>query len=109
MVDSEEKRKLIAHYREPLVDRWVVARSVAGLLIVTFIAVVGAIFAEPDEINNPSVRATPDGKESARNRTPQKRAHNRKTPKAARTPPKSARNGSRRVADPLAPRARIEA
>jgi len=61
MVDSEEKRKLIAHYREPLVDRWVVARSVAGLLIVTFIAVVGAIFAEPDEINNPSVRATPDG------------------------------------------------
>ena len=58
MVDSEEKRKLIAHYRDPLAERWVVARSVAGLLIVTFIAVVGAIYAEPDEINNARVRAT---------------------------------------------------
>ena len=46
MVDSAEKRKLIAHYREPLAERWVVARSVAGLLILTFIAVVGAIYAD---------------------------------------------------------------
>jgi hypothetical protein len=60
MVDSEEKRKLIAHYRDPLAERWLVARSVAGLLIVTSIAVVGAIYAEPDEINNAGVRATPD-------------------------------------------------
>jgi len=60
MVDSEEKRKLIVHYRDPLAERWIVARSVAGLLIVTVIAVVGAVYAEPDEINNARVRATPD-------------------------------------------------
>ena len=60
MVDSEEKRKLIAHYRDLFAERGVVARSVVGLLIVTFIAVVGAIYAEPDEINNARVRETPD-------------------------------------------------
>ena len=60
MVDSEGKRKLIARYGDPLAERRVVASSVAGLLIVTFIAVVGVIYAEPDEINNARVRATPD-------------------------------------------------
>jgi hypothetical protein len=63
MVGSEEKRRLIDAYGESFHDRRPVAKSVAGLLIVAFIAVVGASYGERDQTNS---GATPDAKVSGK-------------------------------------------
>lgn len=57
MVGSEEKRRLIDAYGDPLGHRWPVAKAVAGLLIVALISVLGAIYGEREEVN---AGATPD-------------------------------------------------
>jgi len=60
MVGSEEKRRLIADYRDALEERRAVARSAAGLTIVALVAAVGVIDAVPGEMDAAKVRANPD-------------------------------------------------
>lgn len=55
MVNSEQKRKLIADYGDSLDAPVAVARSVAGLLIVVLIALVGAT--SPDQTSDSSAKA----------------------------------------------------
>ena len=55
MINSEQKRKLIADYRGSLDERLIVARSVAGLLIIVLIVVTGAT--SPDETHEGSAKA----------------------------------------------------
>ena len=55
MINSVQKRKLIADYSGALDERLVVARSVAGLLIIVLIAVAGAT--SPDEAHEGSAKA----------------------------------------------------
>ena len=55
MINSEQKRKLIADYRESLDAPLAVARSVAGLLIITVIALIGAT--SPDETHDSNAKA----------------------------------------------------
>jgi hypothetical protein len=46
VINSEQKRKLIADYSGSLDERLIVARSVTGLLIIVLIAVTGATSTE---------------------------------------------------------------
>ena len=55
MINSEQKRKLIADYSASLDERLIVARSVAGLLIIVLIALTGAI--SPEETHDGSAKA----------------------------------------------------
>ena len=55
MINSEQKRKLIADYSGSLDERLAVARSVAGLLIIVLIAVTGAT--SRDETHEGSAKA----------------------------------------------------
>lgn len=49
MVSPDEKRRLIADYGGPMRPRAIVAKALAGLLIVAVIAAIGASYPERDE------------------------------------------------------------
>ena len=67
MVGSEEKRRLIADYRDALEERRAVARSAAGLMIVALVAAVGVIDAVPGEMDAAAASATSNAAKSRAN------------------------------------------
>ncbi len=65
MINSEQKRKLIADYRESLDAPVAVARSVAGLLIITVIALIGATSPDGTHDSSAKVEAAQRGEKAA--------------------------------------------